>query len=92
VRRRDFDWLRWIANAGDLAHRYTNMWVRHNYFIMNTLLPENVFVLRYEDLVNVTTRFDTLLKVVKFLDLNVLQVAGPDTERAHCAFLLSETE
>jgi hypothetical protein len=52
IRAHYFDWVRWGANAGQLAHRYLQMCSKHFSYIESELAPFDIFTIKYEDLQN----------------------------------------
>ena len=47
--------------------------------------------LRFEDLVNITTRYSTLRKVIEFIDLPSLRNVNLSDNQLACAFMLAES-
>ena len=85
ILKSEFHWEQWYANAGNLAHRYLEMWKHYGDMTQDYGIHNIIFV-RYEDLRNISLRVATLRKVVDFLHV-------PTTdERVSCAFNLSENK
>jgi len=85
VRRKNFDWSRWQANAAAMSNSYHQMWSVQYAGIEASFKKENILYIRYEDLKEKSTRVSTLAKVAKFLHVDA------NDEKLECAFLLSES-
>jgi len=85
VRRKNFDWSRWQANAAAMSNSYHKMWSVQYAGIEAAFEKQNILYIRYEDLKDKSKRVETLAKVARFLHVDA------SDERLECSFLLSES-
>eukprot|EP01038_Epipyxis_sp_PR26KG_P005346 gene5346-7417_t len=86
ILRQKFNRADFEMRAIELSKRYANMWF-FEYPELNKWLPDgekgSLFI-RFEDLVNKTSRNDALYSIISFIDLN------SSNERIACSFVLSQ--
>lgn len=75
----------WLYLAPIMASYWNSEYYRIVKPIFETYLPEDVTVVKYEDLMNITKREATLQKLLKFMQY----IDVPD-EKVSCAFLLAD--
>jgi hypothetical protein len=85
IKRFNFDWSRWQANAASLSNNYAQMWKQQYMGIEKKFKKYDILYIKYEDLKRKSTRVATLESVVNFLGISA------SLEKLECAFLLAES-
>lgn len=86
IKRSDFTYASFLANAAELSNHYYNM-VSKTYPLMEGFLDsKNLLIVRYEDLRNKEKRLEVLENIVEFIGEKA------EKEKIYCAFQLAENK
>lgn len=84
IKKADFNWATWYANAAELSHHYLSMMKRDYPSLKKNLAKSDLLIIEYDNLTNKSTRLSVLKQVSDFLG------DPASTEKISCAFKLAD--